>query len=516
MTNRRKNLMDIRAMLIQMRQGASDRRISRNLNIHRQTVKAYRRWAEAQDLLTGDLPPLDELQRLAKATLTSAPPPQNRSSVAPYRELVEKLRDEGVEIAAIWQRLQERGYQGSYAAVWRFVRNLEPTTPEATVRVETRPGEEAQVDFGYAGLMIDPDTGRLRKTWAFVMVLSWSRHMYVEFVFDQKVATWLLCHRHAFEFFGGVPQRVVIDNLKAGVIRPGWDDPQVQYAYAECAEHYGFLISPNRPRTPQHKGKVEQGGVHYVKRNFLGGREPTTVTQANADVLLWCKTTAGLRIHGTTKKQPYVQFQEVEQAQLRPLPADPYDIGVWKQVKLHRDCHVVFEGAFYSAPFRLIGQRLRVRGGLQQVRIYTQDYELVATHERASQPGQRLTHPDHLPPEKLAGLQMDRQACRAAAEELGPGAVQVVSAYLDEGVVDRLPTVRRLLKLRHTYGDAALEAACQRALRFGDGDYRTIKRILKEGLTDADDPQPIPARAETFVRSATELFGEEVGGVSWN
>ncbi len=516
MSNRRKNLMDIRAILIQMRQGASDRRISRNLNIHRQTVKAYRQWAEAQGLLTGELPPIEALQRLAKETLTTSPPPQNRSSVEPYRELVKKLRREGVEIAAIWQRLQERGFSGGYAAVWRFVRNLEPTTPEATVRVETRPGEEAQVDFGYAGKMIDPATDRLRKTWAFVMVLSWSRHQYVEFVFDQKVATWLLCHRHAFEYFGGVPQRVVIDNLKAGVIRAHWDDPQVQHAYGECAEHYGFLISPNRPRTPQHKGKVEQGGVHYVKRNFLGGRTPTTVTQANADVRVWCETTAGLRIHGTTKEQPFVQFQEVEQAKLRPLPVAPYDIGVWKQVKLHRDCHVVFEGAFYSAPFRLIGQRLRVRGGLQQVRIYTQDYELIATHDRASQPGQRLTHPDHLPPEKLAGLQMDRKACRAAAEGIGPGTVQVVSAYLDEGVVDRLPTVRRLLKLRQTYGDAALEAACQRALRFGDGDYRTIKRILKEGLTDADDPQPIPARAEIFVRSVTELFGEDVGGASWN
>ena len=467
MSNRRKNLMDIRAILIQMRQGASDRRISRNLNIHRQTVKSYRQWAEAQGLLTGELPPIEALQRLAKETLTTSPPPQNRSSVAPYRELVEKLRDEGVEIAAIWQRLQERGFSGGYAAVWRFVRNLEPTTPEATVRVETRPGEEAQVDFGYAGKMIDPATDKLRKTWAFVMTLSWSRHQYVEFVFDQKVATWLLCHRHAFEYFGGVPQRVVIDNLKAGVIRPGWDDPQVQYAYAECAEHYDFLISPNRPRTPQHKGKVEQGGVHYVKRNFLGGRTPTTVTQANADVRVWCETTAGLRIHGTTKEQPLLRFQEVEQAKLRPLPPDLYDMGVWKQVKLHRDCHVVFEGSFYSAPFRLIGQRLRVRGGVQQVRIYTRNYELVATHDRAAQPGQRLTNPAHLPPEKLAGLQMDRKACRAMAEELGPGAAQVVNAYLDEGVIDRLPTARRLLKLRKSYGDEALEAACQRALRFG-------------------------------------------------
>ena len=105
------------------------------------------------------------------------------------------------------------------------------------------------------------------------MTLSWSRHQYVEFVFDQKVATWLRCHVNAFAYLGGIPKRVVIDNLKAGITKACWEEPQVQHAYGECAEHYGFLIAPCRPATPQHKGKVEQGGVHYVKRNFLGGRE---------------------------------------------------------------------------------------------------------------------------------------------------------------------------------------------------------------------------------------------------
>ena len=118
---------------------------------------------------------------------------------------------------------------------------------------------------------VDPETGELRRTWAFVFTLSWSRHQYVEFVFDQKVETWLRLHRNAFAFFGGVPKRVVIDNLKAGIARVCWHEPQAQQSYRECAEHYDFLIDPCLPRKPEHKGKVEQGGVHYVKRNFLGG-----------------------------------------------------------------------------------------------------------------------------------------------------------------------------------------------------------------------------------------------------
>ena len=517
MSGRRKTMTDIRAMLMQMRSGVSTRRISQDLGIHRTTVKRYRKWAEEEGLLVGELPAMTDLQVLATETLTSPPPPQSLSTVEPYRAIVVKLRRENVEIAAIHERLQERGYSGGYASVWRFVRRLEPQMPEATVRVETKPGEEVQVDFGYAGRMIDPQSGKLRKSWAFVMTLSWSRHQYVEFVFDQKVATWLQCHRHAFEYFGGVPRRVVIDNLKAGIIRACWEEPQVQQAYGECAEHYGFLIAPNRPQTPQHKGKVEQGGVHYVKRNFLGGREPTTITQANADVLRWCETTAGQRLHGTTREQPLVRFLEVEQAKLHPLPDTPYDLAIWKEVKLHRDCHIVFENAYYSAPFRLIGQKLRVRGGARDVRIYTSDYALVATHSRAETAGERHTNPAHLPEEKLPGLQWDRQVCLTMAAASGPHVTQVVQGYFDDTLVDRLPVVRKLLKLQESYGSERLEAACARALRFDDVQYATIKRILSQGLEKTDTPPAaIMAPARSFVRSAIELFGQSLGGVSWN
>src|SRR2546427_7049357 len=193
-----------------------------------------------------------------------------------------ELRRQGVECRAILSRLREEsGFKGSYMAVYRFVRSLEPDTPEAFVRVETAPGEEAQVDFGYAGLMFDPRDRQLRRAWAFVMTLSFSRHQYVEFVFNQEIGTWLRCHRNAFEWFNGVPRRIVIDNLKAAIVRAVLYDPVVQRAYRECAEHYGFLISPCRPRTPEHKGKVEQGGVHYVARNFLAGRSFHDYLEAN-------------------------------------------------------------------------------------------------------------------------------------------------------------------------------------------------------------------------------------------
>jgi transposase len=515
MPGKRKETMDIREMLRRLRQGQSNRAVAAAMSIDRRTVARYRTWAAEQGLLEGPLLPLGKLHQLVEETLSSPPPPQNTSSVEPYRDIAIKLRQEGVEVAALYQRLKERGYTGSYSSVYRFVRNLEPSTPEVTVRVETRPGEEAQVDFGYAGRMVDPETGELRKTWVFVMTLSWSRHQYVEFVFDQKVATWLRLHRNAFAFFRGAPERVVIDNLKAGIIRACWHEPQAQQSYRECAEHYGFLISPCRPRTPQHKGKVEKGGIHYVKRNFLAGREPTTITQANRDVRRWALTVAGQRVHGTTKEKPLERF-EMERAALRPLPDTPYDLAVWKQVKLHRDCYLIFDHAYYSAPFRLVGQKLWVRGGSREIQIFTSDYQLVTTHSRAQRRGQRCTRLDHLPPHKVPGLILTRDACRQQASEIGAATQEVVDGLLDHRPEDRLRTAGRLLRLSDRFGPQRLEAACGRALRFNDPAYMTVKRILEQGL-DVEEllaiPPPTPAM--TFARPADELVGHLAGGAAW-
>ena len=514
---RRKDLMEIRETLTHIRAGSSNRQIERDLKIDRRTAQRYREWAEEQGLLEGELPAIEQLQEILERTMPDKQPPQNISMVEPFREVVEKLVKEKVEAKAIYHRLEERGFEGSYSAVYRFVRKIKGQHIDATVRVERPPGEEGQVDFGYAGKMIDPESGRLRRTWAFVMTLSWSRHQYVEFVFDQKIETWLRCHRNAFVFFGGVPQRVVIDNLKAAIVKAIQDDPEVQRSYQECALHYGFLIAPCRVRTPQHKGKVEQGGVHYAKRNFLGGREPTTVTQANQDVIVWCNTTAGERIHGTTKEQPLMRYEETEKAHLQALPDTPYDLAVWKQLKLRRDCYVEFDKSYYSAPHRLIGQQLWVCGGIQQVRIFTADYRLVATHERAAKPGTRRTHHDHLPPEKLPGLLLDRDTCLTTAAEIGPATAQIVQSLLDDPILDRLPTAGRLVRLRLKYDHQRLEAACVRALAFGDPSYQTVKGILRTG--SENDPLPEVALAPpaiAFVRPVEELLGAQLGGEAWN
>jgi transposase len=314
--------MDIYELIRLVRAGESNCRIARVLGHNRRTIIRYRAWADAQGLLRGECPPAAELQRLLAATLPLPLPPQQTSTVALYGAEIIQMRERGMEIAAIRSRLHERhGGSISYSAVWRFVQHLEPKTPAPVVRIEVPPGSEGQVDFGYAGLTIDPQSGAERRTWVFVLVLSWSRHLYAELVFDQRVETWLLCHVHAFAAFGGIPSRIVPDNLKAAIVRASFGgDPLVQRSYRECAEHYGFLIDPTRPRTPAHKGKVEQGGVHYVTRHFLAGRDPEPIDTLTARLRRWSVETAGYRIHGTTKERPLDRFARTEQAALLPLP----------------------------------------------------------------------------------------------------------------------------------------------------------------------------------------------------
>jgi transposase len=478
-------------------------------------VKRYRVWAQAQGMLAGDLPDHENLLKTLDVTMPEKVPPQNSSKADPYRSRIQELLKEKVKVTAIYDRLKEQGYTGSYASVLRLVRQIEPKPVETFTRKECQPGEEAEIDFGYVGMLLDAE-GNLRKTWAFVMVLGWSRYAYVEFVFDQKVATWLRCHRNALEFFGGVPQRLVIDNLKSGITQAVWDDPQVQMAYRECAEHYGFLILPCRPATPEHKGKVE-GGVAYVQGRFMGGRRPMSLVEANREVRQWCQEEAGLRIHGTTKEQPRRQFEAVEKARLKLLPAAPYDLTIWKKAKLHRDCHVVFEGSYYSAPFRLVGQSLWVCAGTQQVRLFNEKYELVATHERASRPGERKTHSDHYPAEKLPGWERTRESCRVQASEFGPAVQQVVEQMLQDPVLDQVHQAGRLLRLAEKYGHPRLNAACQRALSFGDPAYKTVKGILKHNLDQDSQPTPVQLPpANTFSRQIDELVGTLSQVPSWN
>jgi hypothetical protein len=282
-----------------------------------------------------------------------------------------------------------------------------------------------------------------------------------------------------------VIKKVVLDNLKASIVKAVLYDTALQRAYSDFGQYYSFLISPCRVATPQHKGKVESGGVKYVKNNFLPGRSFMNIDDANVQALAWCME-KGNRIHGTTKRIPLEVFDKIEREALLPLPKNPYEVSWWKECKLHPDCHIVLEGSYYSAPFRLIGKKLWVQVGEDTVRIFYQ-HQLVGMHLRAGRKGERKTVNDHLPPDKMSYFMQTPQWCRQQAKQTGENTLLLVEQLLADKPLDKLRTVQGILRLGSKYGSQRLESACKRALYYDDVKYGTIRNILEQEL----DKQPL-------------------------
>jgi hypothetical protein len=278
------------------------------------------------------------------------------------------------------------------------------------------------------------------------------------------------------------------------------------------AQHYGFLVSPTRPRTPEHKGKVENG-VHFVKRSFLAGQTFADIRQANRRLLEWITERAGTRDHGTTHRPPLALFRAAEQQALLPLPVEPFALVETRRVKLHPDCHVVIDGSYYSAPFKHIGDQLDAYIFERVVQLFL-GVDLVATHPRALAKGEWHTRHEHYPPEKAQYLIKTPAYCRTLAARIGPATLLVVERLLTERPLDRLRAAQGILGLADTVGTSRLEAACRRVLFYGGAvSYRRIKEILNGAL----DQVPLPdAKPEgpgqmhfLFARGAAEFFGEE-------
>jgi transposase len=496
-----------RDLIHRLRSGDSERQIARDLGISRTTVHKYRARAQAHGFLQSDsaMPSDETLQ----AALGAGPqPPHAVSSVQPYQEIVQRLLDQQVEMTAIYQRLRDNhGYHGSYSAIRRFIHHLQPAQPEAVVRVHTAPGEEMQVDFGSVGPLFDPGAGCPRSAYVFVATLGFSRHQYAELVFDQKTPTWIALHRHTFESFGGVPARVVPDNLKPAVKKILVQDPVLGEAYRRMALHYGFLVSPTLPAMPQHKGKVESG-VHYVQRNFMAGQEFVDILVGNQRLEIWVREVAGTRVHGTTRQAPLQLFNDYERAALRPLPPDPFTLCAVKPVTVHPDCHVQIAGSYYSVPYRYVGQTLEAYISERVVELY-HGQQLIATHVRSHKPGQWQTRLEDYPPDKAEYLKRTPDRCRQLATGVGPATRQVVENLLGERPLDRLRAVQAILRLQESVGPRRLEAACARALYFGESSYRRIKGILNAALDREPLPEVVPppaTQAFLFARPVTEFF----------
>jgi transposase len=395
----------------------------------------------------------------------------------PWRKTIEAKRAAGLTAQRIYQDLvAEQGFARGYSTVQRYVRRLEATQSLPFRRLECGPGEEAQVDFGVGAPIVTAD-GKRRKTHVLRIVLSHSRKAYSEAVDRQTTDSFIGCLENAFAHFGGVPQTLVIDNLKAAVTTADWYDPELNPKLRAFAAHYGVAVLPTRPRTPRHKGKVERG-VGYVKSNALRGRTFVSLAAQNEFLLAWETSVADCRIHGTTRRQVGLLFREVEQRALRPLPPERFPLFHEAQRIVHRDGHVSVERSYYSVPVEYLTRTVWVRWDARLVRVFNHRWEQVAIHAKQP-PGKFSTHATHIATEKINGIERGAAWLLQKAGTIGPHAHEWAAAMLERRGVEGLRVLQGLSALAAKHGSSVVDAACAVAQSYAAYRLRTVRELVK-------------------------------------
>ena len=491
-------MIDVAEILVHWHAGRSLNEMSQSLGVDRKTLRKYVGPAVAAGIAPGGPAKSEqewhELVRewfpeLADTRLRQVTWP----AIAEHHDYIVEQLKARVRMSTIHQRLRdERGLAASVASFRRYVSaNVPEEARRSQVTVwNPRPaeaGEQAQIDYGQLGRWLDPACGRLRTVWAFVMVLACSRHMFVRPVLTMDQRAWTECHVEAFAFFGGVPARLVPDNLKTGVDKPDLYDPKLNRSYAELAAHYGCLIDPARALKPRDKARVERP-MPYVRDSFWRGREFASLEQMQAEAARWSAEVAGRRpCRPLDGAAPAAVFEAAEKDALRPLPAGPFVLATWATAKIGPDIHAQVDKVLYSVPWRHIGKTADVRVTATMVQFFIGG-QLVKSHPRKVR-GKQTDFGDY-PPEKIAFHMRTPQWCRKRAAGIGPSCEYLIGELLADNALYRLRAAQGVIGLADKHDPSRLEAACAKAVTAGDPSYRTVRGILAAGTERDQLPPP--------------------------
>lgn len=440
------------------RKGTSIRQIAKQTTVHRCTVKKI-------------------IKRYEEKKLTEPTPYNRMSKVKEWHEDITGLLSQNLSILRIHEILKQQGFTSSYNALTYYLRKqkIRNTT---SIRFHTAAGEEAQVDFGSIGMQYDV-AGKKRKAYVFNMRLSYSRYDYYEIVFDQKIETWIMCHINAFAYFGGAPQVIKLDNLKAGVTKVDMYETVYQKEYKRMADHYSVMLAACRPYQPQEKGKVESG-IKYIKNNFFAGRQFNDNTDMNDQLALW-NTIANERLHGTTKEKPCKLFVNIEKPALISLPAVDYEMADWYRRKVAKDCHITLDNNYYSVPSKYVGEDVEVSLGYNLIKIYNSKNELLTTHPRSKSKGVFTTNTNHYDKYKslCPGFKRYDEHYQNEMKKIGENGVSMLQEIKKQNERAWQQPIKGIVGLRKLYPDNIIDAACKRALHFGTCSYSVVKRIIE-------------------------------------
>lgn len=410
------------------------------------------------------------------------------SKLDPFKERIRKLlnKNEDYSASQIFRMMVDEGYDGGSSILRDYVAKIRPPkhTPYLTLRFA--PGEAAQVDFGSCGGI--PVGEEHRRLYVFVMTLCYSRMMYAKFILRQSMEHFLQCHRDAFEYFGSVPGKVMVDNCKVAVADASrYGDPVINPHFGDLASHYAFKVAPCGVRKPHEKGIVERG-IGYLKNNLMTGFDPSGLLAANNALRHWLDTVANVRVHGTTRKSPLELFAE-EKRHLYPLPLFPYDCCVISSVRVNSQYRVIFEANKYSVPPEFTGKRVELKVYPEKL-VICYDSRIIAEHARCYERNKDFGNPEHDKPllEQRRKARNGRILDRFFA--LGKQA-DIYYRGLSDKRLNANVHVRKIMALTEVYGDAAVKMAIDDGIEFKAFSSDYIANILEMRQRALPEPGPL-------------------------
>jgi transposase len=477
--------------------GWPERRIARELGIHRRTVRRYAELRRSKCTKT----PADPEAGAAPAETDRGPPvlAHRRPFLAAvhHAEVLEGV-EAGDSAQVIYQGLVERrGYPGSYDSVKRYVRHLKAAQPERAVGVmHHAPGEEAQVDYFQGPPTLDGERGAYHRPWVFRMTLCHSRHGYEEAVWRLDLPTFLALHERAFRAFGGVVQVVRHDNTAAGVSRACFFDPDSNTTYLAFARHWAFTPLPTKPYSPSENGKQERAGGYCKHNAYRKGQRFESLAEHNAHLRRWNERWARTRIHGTTRRQVWAHFTESDLPALRSCPLENFALFECGTRKVAVDAHIKVAGSFYPVPLRLVGEQVHVRWDAHLVRVFSEDEE-VALHARVG-PGRWALRPGHDPSELTSTQTSHLEWLKRRSSEVGPELRRWADAAHEERGIRALRLLQGVLRLADKHSRAQMRRAASDALEQRLFRYAAFQRLAARPAPPA--PERVLTHTDPVIR----------------
>jgi transposase len=481
------------------------REISQSCLIGKSTVSDYLLRTSAAGI-SWPLPEDLDDTGLERLLFPSSGPFRRNLPMPCWPEVHKELKRKGVTLALLWHEYKEKhpnGYQYSW-----FCHEFKRWSGaiDVVMRQDHRAGEKCFVDYaGHTMPVVNRLTGEIKDAQVFIGVLGATSYTYAEASESQGLSDWIASHVHMFEFMGGVPAVLVPDNLKSGVSRACYYDPDINPTYQDMARHYNTVVLPARVRAPRDKAKVETG-VQIVERWILAKlRNHTFFSLADLNreirrLLDELNDKPFQKLPGSRKSM----FDSIDRPALKDLPADPYQYAEWKKATVHIDYHVEVDGHYYSVPYQLVKKKVDVRITASTVECFYKN-KRTASHKRSCRKGRHTTVKEHMPARHQKYLEWTPERFLRWAAKIGPHTAGLAEKIITSRIHPQQAyrTLMGIMRLGKSYSEPRLEAACGRAIAIGSTSYRSVESILKNSL----DRKPLQQKDESVPVQHSNIRG---------